>query len=142
MSTLAEESGWDGVFIPDCIAIETPAIAPMPAYDPWVTLAAMAMRTQRVRLGTMLTCPDYGIADVSEMVHAFPDAIHLMAQTLRHTIRTYEPRLQNVQVLHVPSEGADLTLRFVIQARVVAEGTKRAIQFETLLDASRRFTIR
>ena len=94
------------------------------------------------RLGTMLTCPDYGIADVSEMVHAFPDAIHLMAQTLRRTIRTYEPRLQNVQVVHVPNEGPDLTLRFEVHARVVAEGTKRTIQFETLLDASRRFTIR
>jgi alkanesulfonate monooxygenase SsuD/methylene tetrahydromethanopterin reductase-like flavin-dependent oxidoreductase (luciferase family) len=55
LAQLAEESGWDGIFIPDCIAIETPASAPMPAYDPWVTLAAMAMRTQRVRLGTMLT---------------------------------------------------------------------------------------
>jgi type VI secretion system protein len=94
------------------------------------------------RLGTMLTCPDYGIADVSEMIHAFPDAIHLMGQTLRHTIRTYEPRLQNVQIVHVPSEGLDLTLRFSINARVVVDGSKRAIQFETLLDASRRVTVR
>ena len=55
LAQLAEESGWDGVFIPDCIAIETPTIPPLPAFDPWVTLAAMATRTQRVRLGTMLT---------------------------------------------------------------------------------------
>jgi len=94
------------------------------------------------RLGTMLTCPDYGIADVSEMIHAFPDAIHIMAQTLRHTIQTYEPRLQQIQVLHVPSEGADLTLRFEVRARVVADGAKRTVRFETMLDASRRFTIR
>jgi type VI secretion system protein len=94
------------------------------------------------RLGTMLTCPDFGIADVSEMVHRFPDAISVMAQTLRHTIQTYEPRLQNVQVTHVPSEGSDLTLRFDVQARVVTDGKKQAVQFETLLDTSRRFTIR
>jgi len=55
LAQLAEESGWDGVFIPDCIAIETPTIPPLPAYDPWVTLAAMAVATRRVRLGTMLT---------------------------------------------------------------------------------------
>ena len=55
LAQLAEASGWDGVFIPDCIAIETPAIPPQPAYDPWVTLAAMATRTRRVRLGTLLT---------------------------------------------------------------------------------------
>ena len=55
LAALAEQSGWDGVFIPDCIAIETPSVPPQPAYDPWVTLAAMAVATRRVRLGTMLT---------------------------------------------------------------------------------------
>jgi type VI secretion system protein len=94
------------------------------------------------RLGTMLTCPDYGIADVSEMIHAFPEAIAIMGNSLRHTIRTYEPRLQNVQVVHIPSEGGDLTLRFAIHARVLVDGAKRAIEFETLLDASRRITVR
>ncbi len=93
------------------------------------------------RLGTMLTCPDYGVADVSEMVHAFPDAIGLMAQSLRHTIQTYEPRLQNVQVVHVPGEGGDLTLRFEIRGRV-ATSSKSPVKFETTLDASRRLTIR
>jgi type VI secretion system protein len=94
------------------------------------------------RLGTMLTAPDYGIADVSEMIHSFPDAISLMAQTLRHTIQTYEPRLQNVQVIHIPSEIWDLTLRFEVRARVVLEGNKTAVKFETALDPSRRLTIR
>ncbi len=55
LARLAEDCGWDGVFIPDCIAIETATIPPLPAYDPWVTLAAMAVATRRVRLGTMLT---------------------------------------------------------------------------------------
>ena len=94
------------------------------------------------RMGTMLTCPDYGIADVSEMIHSFPDAITIMAQSLRHTIQTYEPRLQNVQVLHVPSELNDLTLRFEVRARAGLEGSKTAVKFETALDTSRRLTIR
>jgi len=55
LAQLAEATGWDGVFIPDCIAIETPTISPQPAFDPWVALAAMASRTRRVRLGTLLT---------------------------------------------------------------------------------------
>jgi type VI secretion system protein len=94
------------------------------------------------RMGTMLTCPDYGIADVSEMIHSFPDAITLMAQTLRHTIQTYEPRLQNVQVVHIASEATDLTLRFEVRARVVLEGSKTAVKFETALDTARKLTIR
>jgi len=53
----AEAAGWDGVFIPDCICIvnENDPNPVMPGFDPWVTLAAMAMRTERVLLGTMLT---------------------------------------------------------------------------------------
>ena len=41
----AEEVGWDGVFVPDCV----------PGTDPWVVLATIAMSTERVRIGTMLT---------------------------------------------------------------------------------------
>jgi hypothetical protein len=49
----AEVAGWDGVFYWDGIFIE----GVTEVYDPWVVLAAMAMRTERVRLGAMLTPP-------------------------------------------------------------------------------------
>lgn len=48
----AEAAGWDGVFTWDGIAL-----GPMDTYDPWVTMAAMAMRTSRVRLGAVITPP-------------------------------------------------------------------------------------
>lgn len=51
----AEATGWDGVFIPDCISIETPTHPASEWFDPWILLALMAARTQCVRLGTMLT---------------------------------------------------------------------------------------
>jgi len=41
----AEAAGWDGVFVWDGIE----------GNDPWVTLAALAARTERIKLGTMLT---------------------------------------------------------------------------------------
>src|SRR5205807_6477601 len=53
MTTEAEEAGWDGVFYWDGIYIESAG----PMYDPWVTLAAMALQTKRVRLGAVLTPP-------------------------------------------------------------------------------------
>ncbi|GHO49406.1 LLM class flavin-dependent oxidoreductase [Ktedonospora formicarum] len=51
LAQLGEEAGWDGMFYWDGIYIES-----MPEmYDPWVVMAAMAMRTQRVRLGAIIT---------------------------------------------------------------------------------------
>ena len=45
LAALAEENGWDGFFVWEGIW----------ATDPWSTLAAAAVRTDRIRLGTMLT---------------------------------------------------------------------------------------
>ena len=45
LAVLADESGWDGVFVWEGGF----------ATEPWSLLSAMAMRTSRVRLGTMLT---------------------------------------------------------------------------------------
>ena len=45
LSQLAEEAGWDGVFLGDAIWCQ----------DPMIGLAAAAMVTKRVRLGTMIT---------------------------------------------------------------------------------------
>ena len=52
LAALAEERGWDGVFTWDGVAIGT-----MDTYDPWVVMAAMAMRTERVTLGAIVTPP-------------------------------------------------------------------------------------
>jgi hypothetical protein len=49
----AEEAGWDGVFYWDGIYIASAGLM----YDPWVVLAAIAMRTERIHLGLMLTPP-------------------------------------------------------------------------------------
>ena len=51
----AEEAGWDGVFFWDTPYAVAPGEAPPPFADAWVLLAAAAVRTARVRLGTMLT---------------------------------------------------------------------------------------
>lgn len=53
MAMEAEEAGWDGVFYWDGISIGS--LGNM--YDPWVVLAAMALRTQHVRIGAVLTPP-------------------------------------------------------------------------------------
>ncbi len=51
----AEEAGWDGFFLPDGLALEVPNHGAMPLFDPWVIMGAIAVKTTRIRFGTMIT---------------------------------------------------------------------------------------
>lgn len=53
LGRLAEESGWDGVFLEDYIVWQ--GHQDVPTTDPWIALAAIALQTGRIRLGTMIT---------------------------------------------------------------------------------------
>lgn len=48
----AEQEGWDGIFLWDHVMRPDP---PRPVADPWVALTAIAMRTERLRFGCMVT---------------------------------------------------------------------------------------
>src|SRR6516225_5031269 len=52
LSFEAEEAGWHGVFVWDHVRWQEPVQA---VADPWITLAAIATATERVRLGPMVT---------------------------------------------------------------------------------------
>jgi alkanesulfonate monooxygenase SsuD/methylene tetrahydromethanopterin reductase-like flavin-dependent oxidoreductase (luciferase family) len=52
LSVEAEEAGWHGVFVWDHVRWREPVEA---VADPWITLAAIAASTGRVRLGPMVT---------------------------------------------------------------------------------------
>jgi probable F420-dependent oxidoreductase len=49
----AEAAGWDGFFIWDVFGGD--AQVPTPVVDPWIALAAIAMATERIRIGPMVT---------------------------------------------------------------------------------------
>ena len=48
-----EAAGWDGLFLEDYICYQGDPNAP--TCDPWVALAALAVRTTSIRLGTAVT---------------------------------------------------------------------------------------
>jgi alkanesulfonate monooxygenase SsuD/methylene tetrahydromethanopterin reductase-like flavin-dependent oxidoreductase (luciferase family) len=52
LAAAAEAAGWDGVFTFDALAIGS-----LELDDPWIVLAAMALRTERVTLGAMVFAP-------------------------------------------------------------------------------------
>ena len=53
LAVMAEEAGWDGFFLWDHLQLD--AVGRPPMHDPWVLLGAIAARTSRVQLGTMVT---------------------------------------------------------------------------------------
>ncbi len=52
MAAEAEAAGWDAVFYWDAVAIPNAEI-----YDPWIVMTAIALRTERVTFGAIVTPP-------------------------------------------------------------------------------------
>jgi len=95
-------------------------------------------RMLNTRQGSCLTCPDYGLIEVSEVLYDFPDAIGIMQRALKNTIQTYEPRLKNVQVRHLKSDlGNEMMLSFEITAQLhLPDGRRQSLRFSTAVDGS------
>jgi alkanesulfonate monooxygenase SsuD/methylene tetrahydromethanopterin reductase-like flavin-dependent oxidoreductase (luciferase family) len=53
MGVEAEAAGWDGVYFWDHLRLDVSM--GLDVHDPWAMLSAIAVRTERVRLGTMIT---------------------------------------------------------------------------------------
>ncbi|GAC1357049.1 MAG: hypothetical protein NVSMB38_39060 [Ktedonobacteraceae bacterium] len=52
----AEEAGWDGFFVWDHINYKLAGSpGPVVVADPWIQLAAIALRTRRIKFGPMVT---------------------------------------------------------------------------------------
>ena len=87
--------------------------------------------------------PDYGIPDLADMVHSFPEAIRMMEQAIRSTIEKYEPRLTNIRVKHVRFEDEVFSLHFEVTAQLVSSDSgKKSIWFETTVTNNGEVTVR
>lgn len=89
------------------------------------------------RHGSSITCPDYGVPDVTHLLHDMTEAVALMQRSVKASIQLYEPRLKNVQIRHVRNTNAIgmPAMMFEISGHIVLQdGRRQPIRIGTTLD--------
>lgn len=79
---------------------------------------------------------DYGIPDLCDVAHNFPEAIGGMRKAIKAAIEKYEPRLRRVTVKHVEAPNDVFALRFEITAELITEEERASVWIETRIDSS------
>jgi type VI secretion system protein len=100
------------------------------------SVMANLRRLLNSRQGIAMIQADYGIPDLCDVIHSFPDAIGGMRKGIKTSIERYEPRLRRVQVKHVEHDGDPSGLSFEITAELVTEEEKASVWIETRIDRS------
>ena len=93
LAKVAEDSGWDGLFLWDHM-LARPGMA---VADPWITMAAIATATTRLRFGAMVTPLPRRRPWVLARQMATLD--RLSAGTAHRRHRTRRRRLERIQLL-------------------------------------------
>ncbi|MDJ0816758.1 MAG: type VI secretion system baseplate subunit TssE [Desulfobacterales bacterium] len=99
-------------------------------------------RLLNTRQGSAQIADDYGIPDFTDFKSAFPEAHRDLERSIRQTVQKYEPRLTSVRVKFIPQADEMLTVSFQIIARLILEGRKDAVVFESILDSDGKIRIR
>ena len=94
------------------------------------------------RRGNVPVAPDYGIPDMADLVHSFPDSIRFLEQAIRTTIETYEPRLSSVRVKYSGRGDDVLRLYFDVTAVLAPADSGRGISFSTEIDDNGEVVVR
>lgn len=81
-------------------------------------------RILNCRAGTLAHLPDYGLPDMTKILHGMPGTAHQLMTTFSDVLLKYEPRLKTITVLlqdpEIPGE-----LRYAIDAELKGIGLVR-----------------
>jgi type VI secretion system protein len=89
------------------------------------------------RVGDSPAADEFGIVDLSDLVHNFPDAAQIMQRSIRNAVAKYEPRLRGVRVRMVPSEDP-LRLVFEVSARLATDQRRGTVRVLTQVESTGR----
>lgn len=82
------------------------------------------------RVGDSLSAAGFGIIDLADLVHNFPNAALVMERSIRGTVAEYEPRLKSVRVRMIPSDDP-LKMVFEIAARLAGDKHQGLVRVRT-----------
>lgn len=89
------------------------------------------------RVGDSTSASGFGIIDLADLVHNFPNAAQIMEKSIRATVGEYEPRLKQVRVRLIPSDDP-LKLVFEIAARLAGDRHQGMVRVRTEVNSSGR----
>ena len=95
------------------------------------------------KTGGSLTCPDYGVPDMTGLLHDLPEAAATMQRQLKASIAAYEPRLKNVQVRLLKSDvDGQLGLSFEVSGHILLDdGRRQPVRIGTQLNDKGRVEV-
>jgi type VI secretion system protein len=92
------------------------------------------------RQGSSRLDPNYGIPDITDVLHSLPGGMAVLRSTIEECIRRHEPRLSNIRVAALAKDDdTALHLSFEVQAKLAAGGS---IRFETEVSRAGRVRVR
>ena len=106
------------------------------------SVVANVRRLINSRVGGSAAAPDYGMLPPSEIVHAFPHAIERVQRQLRTLIDRYEPRLSDVEILHLEVENEPIKLFFQLSGRIPTSSGGTWLTLRLVFHPSGRFDVR
>lgn len=90
------------------------------------------------RQGSSALDAEYGMPDMTDVVHNIPAGIPALSRMIADAIQRYEPRLKGVAVRASARAHESLSLSFEVRAQLVGGGTLR---FETRVSQGGQVTV-
>lgn len=93
--------------------------------------------------GNTLIAEEFGVPDFSALNSMGRlDAIRSLEAILEETIRKFEPRLDAIEIAHIPTKRIRTTLRFTIKAVIMADSAPQPLVFLTVVNADGHIAVK
>lgn len=93
------------------------------------------------RQGGVMIAQHFGIPDIIDINHAFPESLRDIERSIRQTIMDFEPRLTSVRVKFLYDEEELLFLRFQISAQLKTQRDYMPVLFESKVNTDGQVTV-